>query len=303
METAVFESKVQIEPYLRCLGVGRWSTAIAELCRPAFTFAKPHAQANGMSPPGNSRIGGLPELARTLAWPSRRAYTDWSRVIERMPDRTFLNVGLIDHHPLHFVAQIDLAEIARSEHLGRLLPTTGRLLFFWDAVCGPWAETANVCRVIHDTASAASLAPRPLPAQLTSHARDGFEPMIAPLPLIPVPIWSMPDPILMAELLTDASFASAIDDGEFDDFCELMVDNGARVLASGRTVLAHRLCGWPVPDQWDPRFTAAAAARGHRLVLGAIPDDLRKSCEREEHNWALLLQLDASALVPGIISH
>ena len=71
------------------------------------------------------------------------------------------------------------------------------------------------------------------------------------------------------------------------------MDLGLAQLASGREVLPHRVAGWPYPEQWDPRFTAAASAKGvlklfhraSRTRLSARPG------EAEMHDWTLLLQV------------
>src|SRR5689334_13986549 len=68
------------------------------------------------------------------------------------------------------------------------------------------------------------------------------------------------------------------------------------MLVSGRRVLPHRLRGWPLPEQWDPWFTAAAVSRGASFMLGSPSEAERAACEVEMHDWALLLQVACAAL-------
>jgi len=104
----------------------------------------------------------------------------------------------------------------------------------------------------------------------------------------------MPDRELLSVLLQDPAFDDMLDGGDCDDFWNKLLD--ARRLASGREVLPHRLRGWPIPEQWDPRFTAAAAARGANLMLGPLSEAEHETCEVEMHDWTLLLQLGCAAL-------
>jgi len=60
--------------------------------------------------------------------------------------------------------------------------------------------------------------------------------------------------------------------------------------------LPHRLGGWPIPEQWDKRFTAAAVARGANFMLGPVSEAERETCEIEMHDWTLLLQLGCETL-------
>ena len=70
------------------------------------------------------------------------------------------------------------------------------------------------------------------------------------------------------------------------------MDLGLAQLASGREVLPHRVAGWPYPEQWDPRFTAAASAKGVLKLFQRMPNAVeRAACEAEMLDWTLLLQV------------
>jgi uncharacterized protein YwqG len=76
-----------------------------------------------------------------------------------------------------------------------------------------------------------------------------------------------------------------------------MTDFGLTSLTSGRKVLPHRLGGWPIPEQWDPRFTAAASANGFLRLFDRSPSDAEaEQCGREVPAWTMLLQVDMASL-------
>ncbi len=94
-------------------------------------------------PAGRSRVGGLPDLPAGTAWPINRE-------------------GL----PLHFIAQVDLAELPAGDPRPELLPACGTLLFFARMDREMFFDEGDPVRVIFDasscgvrTAAPADLAP------------------------------------------------------------------------------------------------------------------------------------------------
>jgi uncharacterized protein YwqG len=64
-------------------------------------------------------------------------------------------------------------------------------------------------------------------------------------------------------------------------------------------VLAHRLGGWPIPEQGDPRFTAAASANGFLRLFDRSATEAKaeaEACSREVPAWTMLLQVDMASL-------
>jgi uncharacterized protein YwqG len=113
----------------------------------------------------------------------------------------------------------------------------------------------------------------------------------------------MPDQFLLKDLAKGA-LKAAIDDEElednWDDLWESVIDGQRGQLTSGREVLSHRLSGWPAPDQCDPRLTAASAARGVLELFGRQPTEAETAeCEKEMHEWTLLLQVELCELWGG----
>ncbi len=77
-------------------------------------------------PTAAGKIGGCPDLPQGLKWPVARIHGSWKR------------------HPLAFVAQLNLAELAPMDTRHEL-PECGLLLFFFDMECA----YDGSCRVIH----------------------------------------------------------------------------------------------------------------------------------------------------------
>lgn len=123
----------------------------------------------------NSRFGGLPGLP---------AHHDWPRAS--------------DGTPLHFLAQVDCADIAFPTPL----PDRGVLFFFGrDEVGYAWDQdgpASDDCRVLYVLDAPAATPPREAPADLPRRAASRIWPTIHPTiraewPIHPMPIASWPD--------------------------------------------------------------------------------------------------------------
>ena len=58
-----------------------------------------------------------------------------------------------------------------------------------------------------------------------------------------------------------------------------------------------RLGGWPIPEQWDPRYTAAAASHDYLRLFDRMPTDAeRAACAAEVPDWTQLLQVSLADL-------
>ncbi len=200
--------------------------------------------------------------------------------------------------PLDFVCQVDLTDHAVKQALGSWLPSEGRLLFFWDAGCGPWIEDTQSARVIWDPSPAAGLKRQARPPALIEYlGRDEREGCKRATGAAALPAWSLPDRFLLQEIAESDDLREAAVADETDDFWGDVIDMGLTTLASGRKVLAHRLGGWPIPEQGDPRFTAAASANGFLRLFDRSPTEAEaEACGREVPAWTILLQVDMASL-------
>jgi len=82
-------------------------------------------------PLGSSRMGGMPDLPPGFKWPDWQPLPPIDLRTGKRPK------GRLPARPLHFVAQLNLADIA---HLSpaRVLPSAGWLCFFYDIETMPW---------------------------------------------------------------------------------------------------------------------------------------------------------------------
>jgi uncharacterized protein YwqG len=125
------------------------------------------AQPSTGAPEFRTCFGGAPDLAEGTAWPIRTVSSMGEFVGDLL--KTFgRRVNFADYMkrdvPFEFIAQIDLQEAAKLARFAEGLPTTGRLLFFWDDIVGIYAGGAHACRVIHDETPVDRLAEAKVPA-------------------------------------------------------------------------------------------------------------------------------------------
>ena len=282
----MFEKKFDIYAFLADTGLAPYAATLEELCLPALAF---HPEAK----PVAARFGGLPDLPPDLAWPVRNGYEGGHVIADKLNRGGDIAEALTMPLPLEFLAELDLAEIAQFDALGDFLPFEGRLLFFWDGICGPWIDTAASCRVIWDRSSPARRAVREIPdalrTMMTRTGREGFKPAKkAGL----VEVWTMPDRGQFKDMIDDDDILDALDSDDADGVFDAQMNLGMAQLESGREVLPHRVGGWPYPEQWDPRFTAAASAKGVLKLFQRQPNAVERAvCEAEMHDWTLLLQV------------
>lgn len=147
----------------RALNAAQTELIISRL-RPQFWIEPVSGTAISM---GRTHFGGAPELPKGAEWPLRPIPADSGRrAAEFSKHDTQRSVAAIITRelPFEYIAQIDLAEAARHPSIADGLPTTGRLLFFWDSVVGLYVEGTTACRVIWDDTPAADLEPVAIPA-------------------------------------------------------------------------------------------------------------------------------------------
>jgi hypothetical protein len=210
----------------------------------------------------------LPDLAPDFVWPVREPYAHGASIAERLAKRgkgfaSQFNVAA----PVDFVGQIDLTDAQLCKSLGPLLPHEGRLLFFWDGGCGPWIEMAQSAKVIWDRRPAGSLRRTQRSDALMQYlARDGRTGFERETPAQPIATWSLPDRFLLDEVAESEALREAVVSDDSDDFWGDIMDMGRNVLASGRR-------GWPIPEQYDPRFTAVASANGFLRLFDRMPTE------------------------------
>ncbi len=231
---------------------------------------------------GGTRFGGAPELSRGADWPMRPVPGDLAARARELGGRHDWILRHIERElPYEFLAQIELADAAGvAAELG--LPSSGRLLFFWDGVGGLRYSEPEFARVLWDDTPREGLARTAIPPVLEELERaydpsgKYKKPYIYPSrPMRLQPILHLPF-CGTKEMLNDPGLAMRLEDFEFRDrYDQLLRGEGGMTKRKDARARRHRLMGTPEPVQDDPR-------------LGTEPNG--------PADWQLLLQLDLGDL-------
>ena len=244
----MFRSLDEARQFLDDAGLGHLADRILPHLHPCLVF-------NSASPDrtGGTRTGGVPDLPPGLDWPVRPVPANAEGIA---------NLGGSNHSewiarhlsvplPYEFLAQIDLAGVAR--HPGSAgLPTSGRLLFFYDGAVGPWGDTRSAGRVLFDPSPVAALTPAPVPAALAAlaatergeHDRMQADPMEMAKSFLPEQLKIISGTLKPGETLED-HFRSIVQSISFS----------SRYLHPAQPMTIERALQWP--GQGSPEATAS----------------------------------------------
>jgi uncharacterized protein YwqG len=254
---------LDLQAAVEAKGLGAFWPRLAPHCRPSIRVL-PQVAPGEPLPLGASRLGGTPDLPAATEWPT------WGG------------------RPLSFLAQLNLAELA-AYPAAAALPAAGWLSFFYDAQEQPWGyDPAHRGRaaVLHHEATA-GLAPRPLPAGLSTDAYTAFP--VAPL-------------LFAAEMTLPDPWEDDV------DIAENEVTEDQRT-AFWRLLHRHgdgtsRLFGMPDTIQGPVRQQCALVSRGinsgsskaqqqTREALGVSEAEVEIWQQQAATDWEVLLQLDS----------
>ncbi|MBB4007139.1 DUF1963 domain-containing protein [Allorhizobium taibaishanense] len=146
-----FKTKDELDASLKSFGVGPLDrVTLLHLARPT-TMLITKASADSEIPVGASKIGGAPDLPEALAWPMRQPSASGKRDVEVLrkldaeKPSDYYKKEIAEKEPLAnreaplaFMLQVDFAAAAAAGPLDPDLPTSGRLLVFYDLVMLPW---------------------------------------------------------------------------------------------------------------------------------------------------------------------
>lgn len=277
------------------------AAAVLALVRPAVVLEPAPGAATR---PGSSRIGGVPDLPPGAEWPMRGAYEDgpataatylaanedpnqwWRRLDaeqqERIAEDNRVRAARVaGPASLSFVAQVDLADVTGAGESLPELPTTGRLLLFYDLLEMPWGFAPGDrtgFRLVHDDTDADRLVPHDPPDDLVALGGDGV------LPALPLrPRRTLTVPPSGADVLRGA--LGDEDDEAYHDWTMAALD--------GPDWDVHQVGGWPHQVQGDMQLECALVSAGHSTGDGRAYADpaVRAAAEQEAPDWVLVLQV------------
>ncbi|PCC75836.1 Uncharacterized protein YwqG [Nannocystis exedens] len=265
------EWRERLEP----LGLAEHVAAVRAMARPSIRLhlSRSHevdddarSEAEATSYPGQTRLGGAPDLPPDLPWPE------------------------VDGVPLTFVAQFDLAELA-GRAAARELPAHGLLSFFY-APIPPDGARAHPVRVLHFT-DLDALVRRPVPADvepLAAYDIDAADELQYPC----VDSYFFYESLLPEErILAVHRRRQQGKGGELIPFDRLegFIAESDELRDYERPF--HRLLGHPASIQGDPYLDVEIDTRpqGWDGWVDGTPEALE--LRRRALRWRLLLQIDA----------
>ena len=204
--------------------------------------------------PGESRLGGHPDLPQGMAWPVHQG------------------------RPLSFIAQIALEDV-RPLDVDHALPSQGQLFFFYDGLQQPWGfdpKDRGSWLVMHSMD--APLVRTEGPSEL----EDGGE--YSPCALRFAFAWTLPDRSTLADrriqLSDEESDAYDALIGELDQEC-------------GMEQVGHQLLGCAAPVQGEMELECQLASNGVYCGDARSDDPRIPSLTPGAADWRLLLQVDS----------
>ncbi|HEX3053605.1 MAG TPA: DUF1963 domain-containing protein, partial [Aggregatilineaceae bacterium] len=115
----MFKTTEELRSGIRAFKLERLEADIMRLARPAIDMIHTRV-AEAVLPLGASKFGGSPDLPPGFQWP----------------------------HPLSFMGQFKLSELARHDPAG-LLPTQGLLYFFYEASAALWTQDPGGWKLVY----------------------------------------------------------------------------------------------------------------------------------------------------------
>ena len=267
---------------------------------------------------GGTRIGGVPDMGPGAEWPRPTPPADRQALVPGGGEMDEEMVAHLDAAlPFAFMAQVDLAEASALGPVASPLPDEGRLLFFYDMMTGPFETGARSARVVWDRTPVDELRPMEVPADLlrahderkatdlASAKEFGYEIeddagssyLTEPIPREPTVKLVLPS---RQSLEWEASGLDALfesdPDGDIEYAFETAFDEITPSSVDAVAPYQHRMLGTPLPEQDDPRFTAAMfeLTGGEQYPDGDAYERFGAAMRENAPNWVVLFQLGVS---------
>lgn len=202
--------------------------ALLGLLAPAMFLTAPE---QGDERPGTF-LGGQPQAGAGFDWPLPPVAGDVGDLADRGGPEVapLIRYQLEARTPYSFLGQVDLTAAAGLGPVAADLPPTGRLLFFYDTITGPYETSTRVGRVIWDQTPASALTGHPPPA-----AQAGAEARLTELGNAAVASVPHPDPETLLQETLAQMRAAGVTMTE-DEIAELQASLRAEVGGDAYTV-------------------------------------------------------------------
>ncbi|MFC2250900.1 DUF1963 domain-containing protein [Labrys portucalensis] len=327
------DSRESLHSSLSEAGLAPGSVArLAEQARPALVLETTPCEESRI-PLGASKIGGLPDLPDTMAWPERPPYGDaaertqahlteadrlaseatrpgsWltpEHAREASREQSDLARAVTAVFPLAFIAQLDLAALSLTPGFPAALPHHGRLLLFCDYWVKPKPydpHAAAGLRLIWDKTPVERLERKAEPAALTALAQERWSSRFKPAAVTARPVvTAIPPSDKGFDAFPHGEEASTFWD---EDSEEIHYETwlGRYGTPDGKGGANHQLGGWPRPLQNGMQAQAQLASHGIFCGTGeAYASAEARRLLRSADRWRLLLQIgrdDALGLLPS----
>jgi uncharacterized protein YwqG len=273
----MFLTKSDLVKALEEAGLSEWKEELLRLARQTATLVP--VEKIREAPLGGSRLGGEPDLPRSITWPIRPPYAETSYQHQRG-----FSLGIPDvEAPLPFIAQINLGEVRSKIRLHHSFPERGMLYFFYDTLVEPWGFDPGDFpgwKVIYWNGVPSELERRQLPESFGSEDQGPvarFHPTVVAV----MPCLTMPD--MFAHQIEEMG------DREPRDYEDFAVN-----FYSDRSMRYHWLGGYAATIQGSMERGCQLASNGIYCGSSEGHDEQR---EREllngKDDWLLLLQIDS----------
>lgn len=284
---------------------------LAAQSKPAVWLQTRQVEVEDEIPLAATKLGGRPDLTAETPWPQRHPYPDTHKRVQShredsvAPDSRWrwatpeqaqkIRTEALQHiarlesvFPLHFLAQINFAQVWAAGPVDEDMPRSGLLSVFYDMAEQPWGyDPTDACALaLVWSEDGAPMQRRQQPEALQAMDDEWqIKPAACTLHACqtPLPMESAQWSALQLELTEEQG----------DDFVEWWFDeaeNGAS--NDGEDACCHRISGWPTPVQGDMQTECALVAAGHYCGSGqSYQDPALQSVRDSAGDWLLLLQL------------
>lgn len=261
-------NEYELKEKLRVHGLSRYEQSLEDVARNCIRLRLERDDESQITI-GASKMGGRPDLPRSIQWPyeTQRAPNSRDRLLKHTAELKPLL-------PLSFIAQINLSEVSALD-LEKALPASGIIYFFYSAEQDVWGfdpRDSSGFKVLFTDGEDDKLSRVDFPDELPDHSRfDSCS--VRPVREIDLPTpWSEP----MRGL-----FENEIEENSYNDLCDEPIVN--------------KMFGYADNIQAEMELECELVTNG--IYVGdpeGYHDPRVESLKRNLETWTLLLQVDSN---------